>query len=126
MSEIQPLSPKQTRAINALLQCGSVAEAARFAHCTRGSLYRWMTDPTFCDALAKAQRDAYESLARNMAGLGSLSGDTLRRAMTEKSVPWPSRLRAVELALTHFERTKETLEILSRLDALERGSGIVN
>src|SRR4051794_5901183 len=93
MSQIRTLSPKQHKAIEALLLTGSVALAAEQAHCTRDSIYRWSKQPEFARALREAEAEALEAVSRRLLRLAFTAVDTLDTAMTDEASPAANRVR---------------------------------
>src|SRR5262249_39127509 len=58
MSTTGDLSPKQARAIAALMTCRTIGEAARLARVGESTLQRWLTkDPAFRQAWRAAQAE---------------------------------------------------------------------
>ena len=57
------LSPRQRRAIIALVTCATVEEAAKAAQIGKTTIYKWLKEPSFADALEEArQEQAQEAL----------------------------------------------------------------
>ena len=65
MSKIGTLSPRQARAISALLVC-TVAEAAEVSSISRSTLYRWLDDPEFTAALRQAEGELLDAATRRL------------------------------------------------------------
>lgn len=80
---IEQLTTKQQALLSAMLLGMSVEQAAKEVHVAARTAYRWVKEPAFKDALAKAQQElfieqlrllktgvklAISTLARNMAG----------------------------------------------------------
>ena len=68
------LTPKQTRAVKALLRCSTHEDAARAAGISPRTLRRWLQDEAFQDALHDAVR---ESLADAVLKLKSSAGTAI-------------------------------------------------
>ena len=77
------LSPRQDRALQALLQEPTIGRAAMAAGVGELTLYRWMQDPTFRTALLAARREAFgqgiedlavEGFERRSHGVGIETG----------------------------------------------------
>ena len=69
MAETGKVTAKQARAIMALLEARSVAEAAATAKVGERTLRRWLTEPTFQAALATAQSEALSMVTVRLTGL---------------------------------------------------------
>src|SRR5688572_7943000 len=107
------LTPKQRKAVEALLTTGEVAAAAQAAGVSRGSVYRWLKQPTFLDAVREVESRALDDLTRLLIRLGRTATATLAKAMTDASVPWATRVRAADSALSRLLQPGElaTLEV---------------
>jgi len=62
------LSPRQRRAITALLQASSVAAASRLAHVPERTLSRWRQDPVFQAAVEAESRRLYRDAGETPYG----------------------------------------------------------
>ncbi len=91
------LSPKQRRAVEALLSTGEVAAAAREAGVNRVTLYRWLKQPAFLAAVRAAEAAALDELSRLLVRLGRTAAATLAKAMSDPAAPYPTRARAAAL-----------------------------
>src|SRR5262249_44992901 len=64
-----PLTPKQEKALSALLTTATYADAAKAIGVSERSIQRWMTDPEFASAYAELRRglvnQALDLLAKN-------------------------------------------------------------
>ncbi len=113
------LSPKQRRAIRALIESGDMAHAAETVGVGRNTLYRWMRLPAFREALRAAEKIAIESLGR---GLVSLADDVLavwREALTNEDVPWTVRERSANNVAGYLLRYRELITLEDRITDLE-------
>lgn len=114
----KPLTTKQMAAVTALLTKGDAAKAAAAAGVSRQTLYRWMRDPAFAEALRAAERDALRGLSKRLAGLGDLAADALRDALAPDQPP-AIRLRAADLVIQRAPALVEAVDVYERLAALE-------
>lgn len=57
MEQNGTLTPRQERAITALLTCPTVEEAAKTAQVGKVTIYRWLKDETFSLVLEQARRE---------------------------------------------------------------------
>ena len=64
MTETPALTPRQTRALAALLREDSVAAAARVAQVNPRTLFRWLEQRPFRQALNKVRREALSLATR--------------------------------------------------------------
>ncbi len=85
------LSARQRQAIEALLATGDVTIAAQAVGVNRATLYRWMKQPAFVQAVHDAKADAVEDLARMLVRLGRTAVATLAKAMSNRRPRCPPR-----------------------------------
>lgn len=113
------LTPRQRRAIDALLSSRSVTDAAVAAQVPRRTLTRWLRDEPFIQALRDATDDATRHAMRRLAG-------ALETAVTsvvylaEKSEDDGVRLRAAVAVPDLVVRLQQHTELAERVAELER------
>jgi transposase-like protein len=96
----EKLTRKQEQAIAALLECSTVAEAARKAGVSHSTLKRWILDPAFEAAYRGARREALAlSVGRIQAATG-VAADTLL-AVAKNAAKDSDRVRAAVALLDH-------------------------
>jgi L-asparaginase II len=113
------LSPKQRKAIAALLAFGEIQLAAEHANCSRGTLYAWLKQPAFLAALKQAEADALRSLTRKLVGLGSRATGVIEATMTEPGVSPAVRLKAADTVLARLLQLRELIDLEERVSSLE-------
>ncbi len=118
------LTSKQRRAVETLLATGEVTAAAQTAGVTRDTLYRWLRQPLFAQAVRQAEAQALDDLSRLLVQLGRTAVATLAKAMTDPTVPAASRVRAADAALSRLLQVRELATLEARLTALEDAAGI--
>ncbi len=118
------LSPKQRKAVEALLTTGEVAAAAQASGVSRDTLYRWLKQPPFREAVREAEARALDDLSRLLVRLGRTATATLARAMSDPAAPWPSRVRAADAALGRLLQLRELATLEARVAELERSVGL--
>ena len=120
----QHLTPKQRKAVEALLTIGEVAAAAQSVGVSRETLYRWLRQPVFHQAVRQAEAQALDDLSRLLVQLGRTAVATLAKAMSDPTVPAASRVRAADAALGRLLQLRELATLEARLTALEEAAGI--
>ncbi len=120
----QQLTPKQRRAVEALLTTGDVAAAAREAGVGKNSLYRWMKQPAFLAAVREAEASALDELSRMLVRLGRTAAGTLAKAMGDSAAPYPTRVRAADAVLGRLLQLRELATLEARVAELERSVGL--
>ena len=127
MSKNETLSTKKQRAIATLSTSGNVAEAARAAEVSRKTLYRWLRQPDFAEALEAAAQESLANLSRELVRLGTQAVTTLEGAMTDTEAATGTKVRAADVVLARLLQLRELVSIEARLTALEKkinaGSG---
>ncbi len=120
----QYLSPKQRQAVEALLTTGEVAAAAQAAGVARHTLYRWLKEPAFLQAVRETEARALDELSRLLVRLGRTAAATLAKAMSDPAVPWSTRVRAADASLGRLLQLRELATLEARVTQLERLSGL--
>ena len=113
------LSPKQQRALEALLTRPTMKEAAAAAGVSETTLWRYMKDPAFSGELREARRLAYD---HTIARLQRDSGDAvtvLRGLMMKEDAPAAARVSAARTLLDYADRFAEVDDLRGRLEELE-------
>ena len=120
----QELTPKQRRAVEALLTTGEVAAAAAAAGVSRDTLYRWLKQPAFLAAVRGAEAAALDELSRALVRLGRTAAATLAKAMADPAAPWPTRVRTADASLERLLQLRELATLEARVQALEAAAGV--
>ncbi len=118
------LTPKQRKAVEALLTTGEVVDAAQAAGVSRDTLYRWLKAPAFQLAVRQAEAQALDDLSRLLVRLGRTAVATLAKAMSDPTVPAASRVRAADTALSRLLQLRELATLEARITALEDAAGL--
>ena len=118
MAETGTLSRKQSKAIAALLSSRCVAEAAETARVGTRTLWRWLSDPTFREALSRAQSEALGIVTARLTALLGKSLDVLAADLDGDDAARASR--AALGILSRFADLAEFADLADRVDRLER------
>ena len=118
------LSPKQRKAVEALLATGEVSAAAREAGVHRDTLHRWLRQPAFLAAVRETEARALDDLSRMLVRLGRTAASTLAKAMSDSTAPYPTRVRAADATLGRLLQLRELATLEARVAELERAAGI--
>ena len=116
---IENLTPRQRRAIEALLTTGEISEAAQTAKVSRETLYRWMKRPDFSMALRQGTQDSLEILSRSLVVLSDKAVKTLQFALDDESCGLSVRIRAADLVLGRLLQMRELVDLEERVSRLE-------
>lgn len=118
------LSPRQRKAVEALLVTGDVSAAAKEAGVSRESLYRWLKQPAFLEAVREAEARALDELSRLLVRLGRSAATTLAKAMGDAETPAATRVRAADVVLARLLQLRELATLEARVADLERLAGL--
>ena len=114
------LSPRQHRAIVALLAQSTVAAAAVSSGVGQSTIYKWLGEAAFRQALAQAEGAAVAAAGRKLVNLAESALNVLSDVLADPTTPAPVRVRAAETILSNLIRYRELVNFETRLDALER------
>lgn len=120
MPDKKTISPKQRKAIEALVGCANVSKAAEVAGVSRDTLYRWSKLPHFQAALEQSIQDALSELSRSLVAKGNTAVETIGVIMTDRTAIPAVRLRAAELTLSNILRLREQIDIEQRITRIEK------
>ncbi len=120
LSEIERLSTKQQRAIEALLTEPTTRAAAVEAEVSEATIWRWLAEPGFSVAYRAARGRLLES---TLTALQSASVDAvvcLREILNDKSAQVSARVSAAKSVLELGLKAREILDVQERLAYLEK------
>lgn len=114
------MKPKDEQILTALLSCGSVVEASNVSKVSCKTIYNRLSDKDF-----KAEYDRRRTMALNEAcntlqATLTKAVDTIREIMENADTAPQIRLNASALLLQNCLKYTEQVNILSRLDELEK------
>lgn len=117
------LTARQRQAIEAILATGDVTIAAQSVGVNRATLYRWMKQPAFVQAVHVAEAGAVEDLSRMLVRLGRTAVATLAKAMSDPATPPATKVRAADATLAKLLQLRELATLEQRVAALEASVG---
>lgn len=115
------LTPRQHRAINALITAPDKKAAAELANVGYRSIIRWLEDPIFITALNQAEGSLLGDAVRSLVSDMQKNQETIRSIRDDQLNPANVRLRAAAILddsllrwrdLTNFENRIQALEVL--------------
>lgn len=114
------MTPRQQKALQALLTAPTKAEAARLAGIGESTLRSYLRDPAFAAAFqresAALMRDATLRLRQSLTG----AVNTLNRIVESADDSPAAQVQAARTLLDFSLRYSENADILDRLDKLEK------
>lgn len=120
---MQGLPQKQTKAIVSLLNCRTIQKAATQAGVNQSTLWRWLKEQAFSEALQEAK---HRTVAQAIIQLQQATGEaveTLRDIITDKEAPSSSRVSASKTVLDFAVKALKMEDIEQRLKVLEERAG---
>jgi len=118
MTGIQDISPRQAKAITALLGLGSVEGAARATGISVATLWRWQrNDPAFASALREARQTALDDAYRLLQGSALVAVLRLKNLLNARSEQ--VQLAAARALLDNALKVAELQNLEERISALE-------
>lgn len=113
------LTPKQEKALSALLNEPTIEKAAKQAGVSRVQLWRWLNESTFSEAYTEARGRLFESTMTALQSASVAAVETLREITTDANAPASVRVSAARTILDTALKAREALEAEERLTALE-------
>ena len=120
------LSPKQKRAIAALIETGDTSKAADEASVSRQSIYNWLKEPAFVEALRTAEAESIRSISRRLVAVGDKAVSVIAEMMNDPKASASVRLRAADSILARLLQLREQAEIETRLQEIEARMEAIN
>jgi hypothetical protein len=121
MSEDVRKSPmkitNQEKALTALLASASITEAAERCELSEKTLRRYLADAEFQKEFRAARRSVFEQNIIRLQSLHAGAVDTLERNLNCENAS--VEVRAAQIVIESTRKDFETLDVLSRLEALE-------
>ena len=110
--------------IAALVQAGSIKEAAKQLHCVPRTLYERMKSPAFNEMYTRARADLVKGATAKLQGYFNGAIDTLAAIMNDQDTAKQTRANCAVAILQYGARYTETTDIIERLEAVEAAHGI--
>ncbi len=114
------LSARQHRLILAMLQHGTIREAARTCGVGEATVFRWLKDAAFVNAYREARRQAVSQAIAALQQNAAEAVGTLRQIVRDESVVPSTRLAAARTILDLALKGIELDDLEIRLEELER------
>lgn len=113
------LTPKQRRAIEALLSEPTTKGAAETAGCAEITLHRWLKQPAFQSAYKAARGQLLEATLTALQSAGKEAVETLKEVMSDKLAKGSERVSAAKAVLEIGLKAREVIDVADRLAAIE-------
>jgi AcrR family transcriptional regulator len=119
LTDTDVLSPKQERALRALISCPSTKEAAREAGISETTLWRYTRDEAFSRRLKETLRVAVSHAGIRLQSESGEAVAVMSELMRQKDAPASIRLSAARSIIDYTIRVGEMDELRRRVDELE-------
>ena len=114
------LTPRQGRAVEALLREPTAARAAAAVGVNQRTLRRWSVTPAFRNALLRARREAFGQAVGLTQRYAPVAVATLVRVMNDPAAAPSAKVTAAAVLLKFGREGVELDDLAARLDDLER------
>lgn len=118
-TDSEGLTPKQEKALAALLTQPTTHEAAKAAGVSRATLFRWLNDPVFAAAYREARGRLLESTLTALQSAGPAAVATLLNVMENATSNPGAQVSAAKAILDAGLKARDMLEIEERLKTVE-------
>ncbi|NLG97111.1 MAG: helix-turn-helix domain-containing protein [Chloroflexi bacterium] len=117
--KVTDLTPRQRRAIEALIEGKTVKQAAEETGVSRKTLYVWLNQPEFQKELDRLGGIILEEVANRMVALASEAVHTLSNVLKTKDVPIGTQVQAANVILKRASEFWDVYNLNRRIDAIE-------
>ena len=118
----QELSTNQRKAIDALLAHSRIEDAAAACGLHKRSLFLYVADPSFRDALREQQDKLTAATAARLSGGAGKALATLQAVMDDPKATAAAKVRAAVAWLAAWRQATELDDLSERISRLERGN----
>lgn len=118
MAKNVTIRPNQMKAIEIMLSAGNIDEAAAAAGVARQTVYRWLKEPDFIEAMGMAESEALRLAATRFAGAVEVALDTILDILNNSQSD-KNRLAAARAILSSLQAIRDMAVLEARIEALE-------
>jgi AcrR family transcriptional regulator len=108
MQQISELSPKQTKAILALIESDDIATASSAAGVNRSTIFRWFQDAAFSEAYRSVRFEVWQQSIAILQRASRTAARALEEIAADVSAPVTGRVSAARAILEHARASIET------------------
>ncbi len=116
----EKLTPKQERALVALLDCGEIKKAAEIAEVGEVTLWRWLQSPDFQSRYRAARRQLVETAIAQLQSDCTTAARVLREVAEDREAPASSRVAAARAIIEQSVSAVQLTDLQERLEEVER------
>lgn len=110
------LTPKQERALLALLESGEIKKAAEQAEVGEATLHRWLALPAFVERYREARAALVEAALARLENCADVAINTLRAICEDKSAPATAKIAAARAILSNVMRSPSAAQAQQPFD----------
>jgi hypothetical protein len=115
----EKLTPKQERALVALLDYGEIKEASRVADVSDVTLWRWLQLPAFQTRYRAARRQLVETAIAQLQSDCTIAVRVLREVAEDREAPASSRVSAAKTIIEQSVGAIQLIDLQERIERLE-------
>jgi transposase len=112
------LNSRQLKAIPILIGCDTVEGAAKKAGISKNTIYTWMQQEEFCQAVSEARKKLFDRAMHKLMNVSMKAVITLEKLLNAESES--VRRAAANDVLGHILKYRELSEIEERLETVEK------
>jgi len=112
-----PKTTNKEKALAALLECSSIADAAKSCHLSQETLYRYLREKEFVADYRNARRQVVENSITRLQQASGEAVETLRRNLSCKNAN--AEIRAAQIILDNAIKGVELVDVIERLEMIE-------
>lgn len=112
-------SRKKTQAIAALIESGTIREAAETCKITQRTLLNWLAQPEFLLEYESVQSQLLEAAVNRLRVAGFDASMCLHQTVKDKAAPMTAKVSAAGRILELLLKATEIADLSGRLDRLE-------
>jgi len=116
----EKLTPKQERALVALLDCGEIKKAAEIAEVGEVTLWRWLQLSDFQTRYRAARRQLVETAIAQLQSDCTTAARVLREVAEDRQAPASSRVAAARAIIEQSVSAVQLTDLQERLEEVER------
>ncbi len=116
----EKLTPKQERALVALLDCGEIKKAAEIAEVGEVTLWRWLQSPEFQSRYRGARRQLVETAIAQLQSDCTTAARVLREVAEDREAPASSRVAAARTILEQSIGGVELTELRQEVEEIKQ------
>ncbi len=114
------LTPRQKRAVESLIVCNTISDAAKRANMNERTLYRWLQQEEFQSVVRRARRLSLTQLATHLQHIAARAAGTLDEIMVDKNATSASRVSAARYSMEMYYKAATLEDIQERLMTMEK------